>query len=335
MATHLNVIPIGKVWQSDTSAMIPLYRHLVKEFEAEGGQVAWCAARGLALPAGVESRLATPLEVDGVLRQLAGLRCEIKPGWVTVFTYLDNDEGTYLASYGWAGQPDEAWPFFFQSGSDTLKRFIVAHLSEVCGPLLVWDHTDSPPELLTPETPTPPYWTMPGHGGLRLVRWRHPLPQYQQRETRLLSFAAHETDFDQDYEGMPAFLAAHGIPFGEPPRETFRWTDETLKAALEVTCGDAVQFYADQCRDLIARVRTAAAGGAEVVIFFHGYPDPLMFEPGDVLGQLWVAERLARLHGPHVLLPNYLSEVPILIQAGDDPARLLAEWEKRTAALAT
>jgi hypothetical protein len=64
-----------------------------------------------------------------------------------------------------------------------------------------------------------------------------------------------------------------------------------------------------------------------------GWPHETRFTAGKLIAQVTIAETIAQHYGPRVHLPAPIPPVPIRVQAGDDPAALMAMWEARRAAL--
>jgi hypothetical protein len=113
------------------------------------------------------------------------------------------------------------------------------------------------------------------------------------------------------------------------------WNEDDLRVLLLDEPGFAASFLEDwfALHVWLEQVGSARLRDPDAVLRLGGQPNRLRFEAGDLLTQAVIAELIARKYGPHVLLPDDLSEAPILVRAGDDPARLVAEWEKRTAEL--
>lgn len=333
MGTSYYIIPLGQ--EADVlDRMLRAYSpQLALDIEGEGGLAQWSERRGIELPVRVKSRYPTPREVVGVLHELAGLRYRIDLGWITVLTYMDEHEHTYLASYGFQGGPDDPWPFFYEKGSRDLAQFLTAQIARIAGPLLFQaDDADARLELISSQTENAAYATTPAHDDRRLVRWSRPLwHQPPSRSTRLLPFP--EPDSPRDgFLGLQAFLKAYDIAFPEPLSPGHLLTQDDLRGALNELPKYRVAFRMDEVDDLCADIYLPNDDNSPIatVCCPQYWPHEARFVAGEIDAQVAIAEVLARQFGPYVLLPSHLSPVPILVQAGADPGEIVADWHART-----
>ena len=160
------------------------------------------------------------------------------------------------------------------------------------------------------------------------------------------------------YRGITSFLDAHGIAHPAPAPDGFAPNLDTFAGfrdaiqqlegfevasrpepaveSLEETPEEVPDDYSWPGMHFDFYGRRSDRLGALASLCFplsEGGRGALRFTAGDLRAQLAITERIARVFGSHILQPHHLSEIPILVQAGDDPVRLLAEWERRTAEL--